>query len=70
MSTLFYNGRFFQSEGKGANHRFAECVLADGDGKITYVGDRSDPLVTEAEAAGNVTKHDMGGRIVLPGFST
>lgn len=68
MSTLFHNGRFFQSDGRGVNHKFAECVLADGEGKITYVGARSNSLVAEAEAAGNVTKHDMGGHIVLPGF--
>ena len=40
----------------------------DGEGKITYVGKRADPLVAEAEASDSVTKHDMGGRVVLPGF--
>ncbi len=67
MSTLFYNGQFFQSDVGGENHRFAECVLADGDGTITHIGSPSDPQVTEAEADGAI-KYDMKGHVVLPGF--
>ncbi|RYP62613.1 hypothetical protein DL771_009656 [Monosporascus sp. 5C6A] len=67
MSTLFCNGRFFQSSPRGENHGFAECVLADAAGTITHVGSPSDPQIAEAEAAG-VAKHDMKGHVVLPGF--
>lgn len=66
--TLFRNGRFFQSSGTdGRDHSFVECVVADAEGIITHVGSLKDAKVAEAEAAGAV-QHDMGGRIVLPGF--
>ncbi|KAI1076907.1 amidohydrolase 3 [Whalleya microplaca] len=67
MATLFHNGRFFQSGSRGEHQSFADCMLVDGGGKITYVGSSSDNQVKEAEAAG-VTRHDMKERIVLPGF--
>ncbi|KAL7622645.1 hypothetical protein AAE478_008158 [Parahypoxylon ruwenzoriense] len=67
MATLFHNGRFFQSGINGENHSFAESMLVDGTGKIAHVGSLSDEQIREAEAAG-VVKHDIRGRIVLPGF--
>ncbi|OTA56642.1 amidohydrolase 3 [Hypoxylon sp. EC38] len=67
MAALFYNGRFFQSGPKGENHSFADLLLTDASGKIVHVGSENDGQIREAEAAG-VTKHDMRGRIVLPGF--
>ncbi|KAI0097054.1 amidohydrolase 3 [Hypoxylon sp. NC0597] len=67
MAALFYNGRFFQSGPKGENHSFADLLLTDASGKIVHVGSENDEQIKAAEAAG-VSKHDMRGRIVLPGF--
>ncbi|KAI1408651.1 amidohydrolase family-domain-containing protein [Hypoxylon sp. FL1857] len=67
MAALFHNGRFFQSGPKGENHSFADFLLADPSGKIARVGSAGDEQIKAAEAAG-VAKHDMRGRIVLPGF--
>ncbi|KAI1469048.1 amidohydrolase 3 [Daldinia caldariorum] len=67
MATLFHNGRFFQSEPKGESYSFANTMLIDESGKITHVGDIHDEDILAAERAG-VTKHDISGRIVLPGF--
>ncbi|KAI0503131.1 amidohydrolase 3 [Xylaria bambusicola] len=67
MPTLFHNGRFFQSGILGENHSFAECMVIDGEGKIVYVGSSADEQVRQSEAKG-ITKHDIGGRVVLPGF--
>ncbi|KAI0912660.1 amidohydrolase 3 [Ustulina deusta] len=67
MTTVFHNGQFFQSGIRGENHSFAECMLVDGAGKIVHVGSFADEQVQQAEASG-ATKHDVGGRIVLPGF--
>lgn len=65
---IFWNGRFFQSSGvEGKDHHFAECVVTDAAGNIVHVGKPGDAQVAEAEAAGAV-RHDMQGRIVLPGF--
>lgn len=67
--SIFHNGRFFTSEGvHGKNHVFASCIVTDADGKITHIGDSlTDVAVAAAENAGP-TRHDMGGRVVLPGF--
>ncbi|KAI0532730.1 amidohydrolase 3 [Xylaria digitata] len=67
MATIFRNGQFFQSDIQGENHSFAECMLIDGAGKIIHVGSSTDEQIQQAEANG-VTKHDIGGRIVLPAF--
>ncbi|KAI0408514.1 amidohydrolase family protein [Xylaria palmicola] len=67
MATLFHNGRFFQSDIRGDNHSFAECMLVDGAGTIVHVGSLTDEPILRAEADG-ATRHDIGGRIVLPGF--
>ncbi|GAW17672.1 hypothetical protein ANO14919_071320 [Xylariales sp. No.14919] len=67
MTTIFQNGQFFQSGIQGENHSFAECMVVDGAGKIAHVGSSADEQVAQAEAKG-ATKHDVGGRIVLPGF--
>ncbi|KAI1276917.1 amidohydrolase 3 [Xylaria sp. FL0933] len=67
MATVFHNGRFFQSGIQGDNHSFAECMLVDGTGSIVHVGSSSDEQIRQAEAKG-VTRNDVGGRIVLPGF--
>lgn len=64
MAALFYNGRFFQSGAKGEAHSFADSVLVDGTGKIIHVGSANDEQVKDTE----IVKHDMHGRIVLPGF--
>lgn len=67
-AAVFYNGRFFQSSGTdGQNHHFAECVTVNSVGKIIHVGQQGDAQVAHAEGNG-VTRHDMQGRIVLPGF--
>ncbi|KAI0014837.1 amidohydrolase family protein [Xylariomycetidae sp. FL0641] len=68
MSTLFHNGRFFQSERRGETHSFAECMLVDEAGKIVHVGSATDEAIQDATREGGATKHDLGGRIVLPGF--
>ncbi|KAI1134623.1 amidohydrolase family-domain-containing protein [Hypoxylon sp. FL0543] len=52
---------------KGENHSFADSLLADESGKIAHVGSADDEQIKAAEVAG-VIKHDMHGRIVLPGF--
>ncbi|KAK6079466.1 amidohydrolase YtcJ 1 [Seiridium cupressi] len=66
--TVFHNGKFFQSTGTdGRRHHFAECVVADAAGEIVHVGQLGDAQVAQAETAG-ATRHDMQGRIVLPGF--
>ncbi|KAI1490928.1 amidohydrolase family-domain-containing protein [Biscogniauxia mediterranea] len=66
MATLFHNGRFFQSgPKKGEDHSFAECMLVDGPGRILHVGSLGDAAIVDAETA---ARHDLGGRIVLPGF--
>lgn len=67
MATLFHNGRFFQSGILGENHSFAECMIVDGDGKIVHVGSTADEQVRQVEGQG-ITKQDVGGRVVLPGF--
>ncbi|KAK6189394.1 hypothetical protein LQW54_013303 [Pestalotiopsis sp. IQ-011] len=67
-AVVFHNGRFFQSSGTdGRDHHFVNCVVADAAGRITYVGQPGDAQVADAEAAGAL-RHDMQGRIVLPGF--
>ncbi|KAI1204197.1 amidohydrolase 3 [Annulohypoxylon truncatum] len=67
MATLFHNGRFFRSGSKGEDHSFAESLLVDGSGTIVHIGNASDEQIRVANAAG-VAKHDMCGRLVLPGF--
>ncbi|KAI0377341.1 amidohydrolase family-domain-containing protein [Hypomontagnella monticulosa] len=67
MATLYHNGRFFRSGLRGENHSFADSMLVDESGKISYVGSADDEQIKTAEATG-VAKHDVGGRIVLPGF--
>ncbi|KAI1348512.1 amidohydrolase 3 [Xylaria sp. FL0043] len=67
MATVFHNGRFFQSGIQGDNHSFAECMLVDGAGRIVHVGSSADEQIRQAEAEG-VTKNDVDGRTVLPGF--
>ncbi|KAF2963167.1 hypothetical protein GQX73_g10410 [Xylaria multiplex] len=67
MATVFCNGQFFQSDIQGENHSFSECMLIDGTGKIIHVGSSTDEQIRQAEANG-VTKHDIGGRVVLPAF--
>ncbi|KAI1177043.1 amidohydrolase family protein [Nemania sp. FL0916] len=67
MATIFGNGRFFQSGIHGENHSFAECMLVNDAGTIVHVGSATDEPIRRAEADG-VTRHDLGGRIVLPGF--
>ncbi|KAI1088978.1 amidohydrolase 3 [Rostrohypoxylon terebratum] len=67
MATLFHNGRFFQSGSRGEDHSFAESLLVDGSGTITYIGSASDEQIRIAETAG-IAKHDMRNRLVLPGF--
>lgn len=68
MATIFHNGRFFQSSGtNGQDHHFADCVVADSEGKIIHVGQLGDSQVTQAGESG-ATRQDMQSRIVLPGF--
>ncbi|KAI1298381.1 amidohydrolase 3 [Xylaria venustula] len=67
MGSIFHNGRFFQSGIQGENHSFAECLLVNGAGKIVHVGSSADEQIRKAEAEG-ITRNDVGGRIVLPGF--
>ncbi|KAI0453731.1 amidohydrolase family protein [Xylaria acuta] len=67
VTTLFYNGRFFQSGTRGENHSFAECLLVDAAGKIVHVGSLADEQIRQAEAHG-AARQDLGGHIVLPGF--
>ncbi|KAI0969506.1 amidohydrolase 3 [Xylaria arbuscula] len=67
MGSIFHNGRFFQSGIQGENHSFAECLLVNEVGKIVHVGSSADEQIQKAEAEG-ITKNDVGGRIVLPGF--
>jgi predicted amidohydrolase YtcJ len=67
-ASVYYNGKFFQSSGTdGRDHHFVDCIVADSAGRITHVGQSSDAQVTHAEASG-ADRHDMQGRIVLPGF--
>ncbi|KAI1483150.1 amidohydrolase 3 [Daldinia eschscholtzii] len=68
MATLFHNGRFFQSGSKGEGHSFVDAMLVDESGKIAHVGSINDESILAAEKSG-VTKHDVNGGIVLPGFT-
>ncbi|KAK8063159.1 hypothetical protein PG996_007811 [Apiospora saccharicola] len=66
---VFHNGRFFTSQGTdGRAHAFAECMVIEADGTIAHVGSLDDPEVARAEAAEGAVRHDMQGRVVLPGF--
>ncbi|KAK8062089.1 hypothetical protein PG997_014186 [Apiospora hydei] len=68
VSAVLHNGRFFTSQGtNGRAHAFTECLVIDATGTIAHVGSLTDPEVARAEAAGAV-RHDMQGRVVLPGF--
>jgi predicted amidohydrolase YtcJ len=42
-------------------------MLVDAAGKIRYVGCLKDDQIQRAAADGTI-RHDIGGRIVLPGF--
>ncbi|CAJ2504675.1 Uu.00g120690.m01.CDS01 [Anthostomella pinea] len=67
MTTLFCNGRFFQSGPGGQGHTFAECMLVDDEGQIVHVGSPKDEKI-KAAGAGVAVEHDMAGHVVLPGF--
>lgn len=58
MKTLFWNGKFYVSQGQ-----FAEAVLVE-DGVITDVGSHADV----ATKAGGAVSRDMCGKTVIPGF--
>ncbi|KAH7040947.1 amidohydrolase 3 [Microdochium trichocladiopsis] len=65
-SAIFHNGRFFTADRGGANHAFASCAVVDTDtGLITHVGHEGD---SETGGHGGVTRHDLAGHVVLPGF--
>ncbi|KAI8961346.1 amidohydrolase 3 [Daldinia sp. FL1419] len=67
MTTLFHNGRFFQSGLRGEGYSFVDAMLVDDSGKIAHVGGVSDEKIREA--VDNLkAKHDLNGHIVLPGF--
>ncbi|KAI1388098.1 amidohydrolase family-domain-containing protein [Hypoxylon trugodes] len=69
MTTLFHNGRFFQSAPGGKDPSFADSLLIDESGRITHIGSISDEQIKTAESSGGgVVKHDMRSRIILPGF--
>ncbi|KAK8112420.1 hypothetical protein PG984_012946 [Apiospora sp. TS-2023a] len=66
---VLHNGRFFTSQGTdGRAHVFTECMVIAADGTIAHVGSLADPEVARAEAAEGAVRHDMQGRVVLPGF--
>ncbi|KFY02222.1 hypothetical protein O988_02315 [Pseudogymnoascus sp. VKM F-3808] len=70
MATVFRSGRFFTASLKGgtatAESEFAECMVVE-DGIISHVGSCKDTEVIQAQDGG-ATTHDLGDRIILPGF--
>ncbi|KAI0853610.1 amidohydrolase 3 [Daldinia vernicosa] len=67
MATLFHNGRFFRSGPKNDDYSFADAMLVDVSGKIIHVGSIDDEKVSATEVT-DIAKHNLNGRIVLPGF--
>ncbi|KFY44360.1 hypothetical protein V495_03502 [Pseudogymnoascus sp. VKM F-4514 (FW-929)] len=70
MATVFRSGRFFTTPLEGgtttAESEFAECMIVE-DGIISHVGSCKDTEVIQAQDGG-ATTHDLGDRIILPGF--
>lgn len=67
-STLFINGKFYLTEGVGADDFpvIADCMVVK-QGIIEYVGQQDNPAVAIARAAGSSVR-DLCGQTVLPGF--
>ncbi|KAI9150433.1 amidohydrolase YtcJ [Paramyrothecium foliicola] len=68
-STVFTNGRFYQSRPSGPTYEtaaFADCMIIQ-NGVIQHIGSHADVQVTEAKANGAFFR-DLEGQIVLPSF--
>ncbi|KAJ6444980.1 amidohydrolase family protein [Purpureocillium lavendulum] len=70
MCTVLRNGRFFRAVDAAAQDPgFQDCLVIDNDtGSIKFVGSANDDEARTAADAEGATVHDMGGRVVLPGF--
>ncbi|TQV92405.1 hypothetical protein V2A60_007097 [Cordyceps javanica] len=69
MPTVLHNGRVFVAADGDAPQHFASAIVLDpGTGKITHVGNETDPAIVKAKAAPGAVVHDVQGRVVLPGF--
>ncbi len=67
MSTVFINGRVFQSGAGVKDDASFHSAMVVSNGVVTYVGADGDAAVQTAKASGSAV-HDLGGRTVLPGF--
>ncbi|KAF2022958.1 amidohydrolase 3 [Setomelanomma holmii] len=65
-TTIFTNGRFFVNTPPSAEVRFHNTLVVQ-DGKISHIGDATDPEIQSFKNAGSELK-DLVGRHVLPGF--
>ncbi|GJN80305.1 hypothetical protein PLIIFM63780_003831 [Purpureocillium lilacinum] len=70
MCTILSNGRFFRAVNAASEDPgFENCLIIDDEsGNIKYVGSADNEEVRNAMAVGGAKVHDMGGRVVLPGF--
>lgn len=68
MSTVFVNGKVFQSGAGPNDDAVFHSAMVVKDGVVQAVGSESDAAIQEAKANGSATVHDLGGRTVLPGF--
>ncbi|CAK7269471.1 hypothetical protein SEPCBS57363_003619 [Sporothrix epigloea] len=66
MSTLFVNGRIFQSGAGPDDDAVFHTAMVVRDGVVELVGSESDADIVAAKTSATV--HDLGGRTVLPGF--
>ncbi|CAK7242865.1 MAG: hypothetical protein STHCBS139747_004368 [Sporothrix thermara] len=66
MSTVFVNGRIFQSGAGPNDDAVFHSAMVVKDGVVQHVGSESDADI--AAAKDGATVHDLGGRTVLPGF--
>ncbi|CAK7215008.1 hypothetical protein SBRCBS47491_002343 [Sporothrix bragantina] len=66
MSTVFVNGRIFQSGAGPNDDAVFHSAMVVKDGVVQHVGSESDADI--AAAKDGATVHDLGGRTILPGF--
>lgn len=66
-TTIFHNAHIFSTESATAkDNTFQECLIVE-NGKISFVGPKSDPKVTQAEKDG-AEQINFQGRHVVPAF--
>ncbi|EPE09765.1 amidohydrolase family protein [Ophiostoma piceae UAMH 11346] len=68
MSTLFVNGRIFQTGAAPTDDAIFHSAMVVKDGKVRHVGSETDAEAQASKAEPGTTVYDLGGRTVLPGF--